>query len=92
MCLKQKILQTAQNWATIKRKMKKTKKLCRNINDIKISFKKASNSFDSYTVRKLMGTTKAKAQNFIRFPQEKLVFFFYFSSYIIVLKLLLGSK
>ena len=50
--------------------MKKTKKLCRNINDIKISFKKASNSFDSYSVRKLMGTTEAKARNFIRFPQE----------------------
>ena len=52
-------------WAIIKRKMKKTKKLCRNINNIKISFKKASNSFDSYSVHKLMGTTKAKARNFI---------------------------
>ena len=54
-------------WAIIKRKMKKTKKLCRNIKGIKI-FKKALNSFDS--VRKLMGTTKAKARNFSRFPQE----------------------
>ena len=52
-------------WAIIKRKMKKTKKLCRNINNIKISFKKASNSFYSYSVHKLMGTTKAKARNFI---------------------------
>ena len=54
-------------WAIIKRKMKKTKmkktkKLCKNIKDIKISFKKASNSFDSYSVRKLMGTTKAKLE------------------------------
>ena len=57
-------------WAITKRKMKKTKKLCRKIKDIKISFKKASNSFDSYSVRKLMGITNAKAQNFIRFPQE----------------------
>ena len=57
-------------WAIIKTKMKKTKKLCRNIKDMKISFKKASNSFDSYSLRKLMGTTKAKARNFIRFPQE----------------------
>ena len=57
-------------WAIIKRKMKKTKKLCSNIKDIKISFKKASNSFDSYSVCKLMGTTKEKTRNFIRFPQE----------------------
>ena len=59
---------TEKYWAIIKRKMKKTKKLCRNIKDIKI-FKKASNSFDSYSVQ-LMVTTKAKARNFIRFPQE----------------------
>ena len=59
-----------KNWAIIKRKLKKTKKLCRNIKDIKISFKKASNSFDSYSVCKLMDTTKVKARNFIRFPQE----------------------
>ena len=52
-------------WAIVKRKMKITKKLCRNINNIKISFKKASNSFDSYSVRKLMDTTEAKARNFI---------------------------
>ena len=58
------------HWAIIKRKKKKTKKLCRNIKDIKISLKKASNSFDSYSVRKLMGTTKVKARNLIRFPQE----------------------
>ena len=45
-------------WVIIKRKMKKKKKkLCRNIKDFKISFKKSSNSFDSYSVRKLMGTT-----------------------------------
>ena len=48
---------TEKYWAIIRRKMKKTKKLCRNIKDIKISFKKASNSFDSYSVRKLMGTS-----------------------------------
>ena len=57
-------------WAIIKRKMKKTKKLYRNIKDIKISFEKTSNSFDSYSLHKLMCTTKAKARNFIRFPQE----------------------
>ena len=57
-------------WAIIKRKTKKTKMLCRNIKDIKISFKKPSNSYDSYSVQKLMGTTKAKARNFIRFPQK----------------------
>ena len=49
--------------------MKKIKTLCRDIKDLKISWEKASNSYDCNAVRKIMGTSKAKVRNFIRCPE-----------------------
>ena len=56
--------------AIIKQKMKKNKKHCRNIKDLKTSWKKASNSFNYIAVCKFMGTTEAKVRNYIRCPHE----------------------
>ena len=58
-------------WAIIKQKIKK---LCRNIKDLKTSWKKASNSYDCNAVYKFMETTKVYGnhQSLWKPPKQKL--------------------
>ena len=72
-------------WTIIKRKMKKTKKLCRNIKDIKISFKKASNSFDSYSVRKCLWVPLKKKLEILLDSHRNNNFFFLMFNLLILL-------
>ena len=72
-CLELRVIE--KYWLIIN-KREKIKTLCSDIKNLKISCKKASNTYDCNTERKLkiMGGHQSK-RNLIRCPQEYIIFF-----------------